>query len=172
MRPLLRIRVRGRQLIRLQNMYSQARCARTQLRIQMILLSHEGFSIEEVAQITRKSDETVRRWLHRFVQSGCGGLYEAPHSGRPPEITLAIEQFLQACVVKSPRDLGVPRSSWTTTMLVKLVKRGFKIEVTGECVRQHLGRLGIVCRRPTWTVKHLAKQKPGYAQKKGLSLGY
>ena len=73
---------------------------------------------------------------------------------------------------KSPRELGVNRPSWTTVELAELLKRQFNVEVTDECIGQHLGRLDIVCRRPTWTVKHLAKQRPGYAQKKGLSLGY
>jgi transposase len=171
MRPLLRVQLRGYQLARLESMYSQTRCARTRLRIQMVLLSDEGYSVEEIAQITRRSQYTVRRWIHRFVEGGCSGLYEAPHSGRPPEITPAIEQVLRECVLKSPRELGVNRPSWTTSELAKLLKRQFKVEVTDECIRQHLERLGIVCRRPTWTVKHLAKQKPGYAQKKGLSLG-
>jgi hypothetical protein len=45
------------------------------------------------------------------------------------------------------------------------------VRVTPECIRQHLHRLGFVCRRPTWTVKHLARQQPGYAQKKGPSPG-
>jgi len=174
MRPPLRVQLRGYKLVRLESMYSQTRCARTRLRIQMVLLSDEGYSVEEIAQITRQSEHTVRRWLHRFVEDGCSGLYEAPHSGRPPEITPAIEQLLRECVLKSPRDFGVNinRPTWTTAELAKLVKRQFKIKVTDECIRQHLERLDIVCRRPTWTVKHLAKQKPGYAQKKGLSLGY
>lgn len=172
MRPPLRVQLRGCQLARLESMYNQTRCARTRLRIQMVLLSDEGYSVEEIAQITRRSQYTVRRWIHRFVEDGCSGLYEAPHSGRPPEITPAIEQILREYVLKSPRELGVNRPSWTTAELAKLLKRQFKVEVTDECIRQHLGRLDIVCRRPTWTVKHLAKQKPGYAQKKGPLPGY
>ena len=125
-------------------MYSQTRCTRTQLRTQMVLLSDEGYSVEEIARITRQSEYTVRRRLHRFLEDGCSGLYEAPHSGRPPEITPAIEQWLRECVLKSPRDLGAPRPSWTTAELAKLVKRQFKVEVTPECIRQHLGRLDIV----------------------------
>ena len=171
MRPLLKVGVRGRQLIRLQKVYGRTRCARTRLRALIVLLSHDGYSIEEIAQLTRQSDETVRRWLHRFLQEGCRGLYEAPHSGRLPEVTPAVEQFLRECVLQSPRDFGVPRPTWTTASLAKLVKRRFKIEVTDECIRQHLERLEVVCRRPTWTIKHLAKEKPGYAQKKELSLG-
>ena len=71
MRPLLKVRVRGRQLIRLQKVYGRTRCARTRLRALIVLLSHDGYSIEEMAQLTRQSDETVRRWLHRFLQEGC-----------------------------------------------------------------------------------------------------
>ena len=172
MRALLRVRVRGRQLLQLQEMHSQTHCARTRLHTQIVLLSHDGYSIEEIAQITRQSGETVRRWLHRFVQDGCAGLKGWPRSGRPPEVTPAIEQFLRGCVVKSPRDFGVHRPSWTTALLAKLVKGRFKIDVTEECIRQHLERLDIVCRRPTWTVKHKAQEKPGHAQKKGLLQGY
>ena len=140
MRPLLRVRVRGRQLIRLQKMHSQTHCAGTRLHAQIVLLSHDGYSIEEIAQITRQSGETVRRWLHRFWQDGCAGLKGWPRSGRPPEVTPAIEQFLRGYVITSPRDFGVHRPSWTTALLAKLVKGRFKIEVTEECIRQHLER--------------------------------
>jgi hypothetical protein len=39
MRPLLRVRVRGRQRIRLQEMHSQTHCARTRLHAQIVLRS-------------------------------------------------------------------------------------------------------------------------------------
>ena len=79
MRPPLRVQLRGCQFARLESMYSQTRCARTRLRIQMVLLSDGGYSVEEIAQITHQSEYTVRRWVHRFVEDGYRGLYEAPH---------------------------------------------------------------------------------------------
>jgi transposase len=60
----------------------------------MVLLSHDGYSVAEIARITRKSDDTARYWLHRFQQGGGSGSLEAPHSGRPPKITASIEAFL------------------------------------------------------------------------------
>jgi transposase len=133
----------------------------------MVLLSHDRYSIEEIARITQKSDDTVRYWLHRFQQGGCSGLLEAPHSGRPPEITASIETFLHECVPQSPRAFKINRPGWTTALLAELVKRRFQVSVSNECIRQHLQHVNAVCRRPTWTVKHLAQQQPGYAQKKG-----
>lgn len=167
MRPPVRIQVRGRQHARLRAMYEETSCPRTRLRVQMVLLSHDGYSVGEIARITRKSDDTVRNWLHRFEQGGCSGLTEGPHSGRPPEITASIETFLREWIPQSPRDFKINRPGWTTALLAKLVKRRFQVDVSDECIRQHLKRIHAVCRRPTWTVKHLAQQQAGYAQKKG-----
>jgi transposase len=133
----------------------------------MVLLSHQGYSPQQIAAITRQSDETVRRWLHRFRRRGCPGLREESRSGRPPTITPAVEQFLRDWALLSPRQLGVQRPNWTTANLARLVERLLGVRVTDECIRQHLHRLDFVCRRPTWTVKHLAKAQPGYAQKRG-----
>jgi hypothetical protein len=52
-----------------------------------------------------------------------------------------------------------------------LVERLLGVRVTSECIRRHLHRLDFVCRRPTWSVKHLARAQPGYAQKKGRLRG-
>jgi len=167
MRPPVRIQMRGRQLARLRAMFEETTCPRTRLRVQMVLLCHDGYSVEEIAKITRKSDDAVRYWLHRFEHDGCAGVLEAPHSGRPPEISASIETFLHECIPQSPRDFKINRPGWTTALLAKLVKRRFQVDVADECIRQHLKHVNAVCRRPTWTVKHLAQQQAGYAQKKG-----
>jgi transposase len=137
------------------------------LRAQMVLLSHQGYPVEEVARITRHSDDTVRRWLRRFQRHGCLGLQEEARSGRPPTITPAVQHLLRAWVQLSPREFGVHRPAWTTANLARLVERRLGIRVTPECIRRHLHRLDVVCRLPTWTVKHRARAQPGYAQKKG-----
>lgn len=172
MRPPVQIRLHGHQLARLRVMYEETTCPRTRLRVQMVLLSHDGYAAAEIARITRKSDDTVRYWLHRFQQGGCAGLLEAPHSGRPPKITADIETFLHDCIQQSPRDFQINRLGWTTALFAKLVKRRFRVAVSAECIRQHLKRVNAVCRRPTWTVKHLAQQQAGYAQKKGRFHAY
>jgi transposase len=133
----------------------------------MVLLSHQGYPVEEIARITCRSDETVRRWLHRFLRRGCPGLREAPHPGRPPKITPLVEQLLRQWAALSPRRPGIPRPAWTTENLARLVEDLLGIAVTPECIRQHRHRLNFVCRRPTWTVEHRAQEQPGYARKKG-----
>ncbi len=173
MRPPLHIHVTSKQCERLQQMYNQADSPRTRTRVQIVLLSQAGYDVSAIAAITQQSDETIRRWLHRFGDEGSDGLLELPHLGRPPDITLAIETFIRECIEHhSPHELGFVRATWTTALLAKVVERQFRICVTDECIRQHLARLDIVCRRPTWTVKHLARQQPGYAQKKARLPGF
>lgn len=164
--PLQVGRLHGRQAACVQRLFQTTNCPRTRLRAQMVLLSSDAYPVAEIAAITQQSDDTVRRWLQRFLDQGWRGLLEAPRSGRPAAITPAIEQFLHDCLQGTPRDFHISRPSWTTDLLAQVVRRRLKVEVTGECIRQHLERIEGVCRRPTWTVKHLARLKPGYAQKK------
>lgn len=167
MRPGLKFkRINGRQLRRVRELYDQAECPRLRRRAQTILLAQQGYPTAEIASITRQSQMHVRRLLHRFTKEGCASLWEAPRLGRPAAITPAIESYLRKVVVQSPHAFGFARPGWTTQLLARLVRRHFKRTVTDECIRQHLERVGAVCRRPTWTVKHKAQAQPGYAQKK------
>jgi transposase len=172
MRPLLKLKpIRGRQLNRLRDMYDQAECPRLRRRAQTILLAQAGYETTEIAEITRQSCWTVRRWLHRFMADGGEGLQEGLRSGRPPAITPVIELFLREALSKSPRDYGLTQPNWTTMLLSKVIKRRYKCEVSDECIRQHLHEVDGVCRRPTWTVRHRAEVQPGYAQKKAQFQG-
>lgn len=173
MRPPLKLKaVRGRQLNRLREMYDKAKCPRLRRRVQTVLLAQAGYEVSEISRVTRQSPWTVRRWLYRFMDEGCEGLWETLRSGRPPEITPAVELFLREAVVRSPREYGLAWPNWTTALLSKLIKRQFKRQVSDECVRQHLQYVDGVCRRPTWTVRHRAKAQPGYAQKKAQLPGF
>jgi transposase len=167
MRPPLQVRARGRQLRCLQQILRRSSCPRAHLRAQMVLLAHQGYSLRQIAALTRPSDETVRRWLHRFPQGGCPGLRERPRCGRPAQIPPAVEELLRQGALRAPRKFAVPRPRWTTANRARLVERLRGVRVTAEGIRPHVHGLDFVCRRPTWTVKHLARQQPGYAPNKG-----
>lgn len=159
-------KVHWRTRAKLEQMYRQADTPRLRMRVQMVLLALDGKTVADIAAVTRGSDDTVRYWLHRFEAYGCAGLLEGAHPGRPAMITALIEGFLRECLEQSPRRFGIPRPTWTTATLARVVARRFHVAVTDECIRQHLGQLDFVCRRPTWSVKQLAQQQPGYAQKR------
>ncbi len=167
MYPTLKLKpISGRQLHRLRELYDQSHYPRVRRRAQIILLAHRGYGTSEIAMIARQSPMTIRRTFHRFMERGCAGLWDDPRPGRPATITSAMDAYLRVAVVQSPHDFGLARPGWTTPLLARLVKRQFHRAVSDECIRQHLAQIGGVCRRPTWTVKHIAQAQPGYAQKK------
>jgi transposase len=164
--PLRIVKVHSRTKTRLESLYRGARCPRFRIRVQMVLLSIQGKTIQEIAAVVHESRETVRRWLHRFLEEGINGLTERDHPGRPAIITEEIECYLLGCIEQQPRAFGRDRATWTTALLAEEVKTRYGVQVTDECIRQHLGQIEVVSRRPTWSVKHIAVQQPGYAQKK------
>jgi transposase len=81
------------QLRELDDLYRTTRDVRVRTRAQMILLAAEQrLAVSEVAAIVRESDETVRRWVHRYAAEGIDGLSDAPRSGKPAKASPAYRQ--------------------------------------------------------------------------------
>src|SRR5688500_14558026 len=59
------------------------------LRYQIILLSHQGRSVAEIAAIVFRSRDTVERTLRRFRDGGIAALPRRFAPGSPPTITPA-----------------------------------------------------------------------------------
>jgi transposase len=51
----------------------------------MILLSNQGHSVAEIAQLTFFDEDTVLYWFDRYEAENLKGLEDRPHSGRPPQ---------------------------------------------------------------------------------------
>ncbi len=70
-----------------------------------------------IAEIVRVSEETVRRWLKRYLAEGVEGLRDAPQPGAPRKVTAEYREKLVHAVRHRPRSLGLPFSLWTLRRL-------------------------------------------------------
>ena len=70
-------------------------------------------SAGESAEIVRGSEETVRRWLKRYLAEGVEGLRGASVRGAPRKVSADYKQRLLHAVRRRPRSLGLPFSLWT-----------------------------------------------------------
>ena len=59
---------------------------RVRMRAHSILLSSQGHSIDEIAQIYQVHRITVSSWLDKWEGSGVEGLFDRPRSGGPPKL--------------------------------------------------------------------------------------
>jgi putative transposase len=145
----------------LQQQYDMTSDADLRLRTQMVLLTHQGRSVREIAQIVCRSQDTVLRQLNRFVRGGLTALRRRKAPGAAPTITPEWEAELLRVVELDPHSLGVPAATWTTTLLAEYLARVTGISVSEETVRLRLHANGYVCKRPTWTLKRKAEAQEG-----------
>jgi len=154
-------------LTELEELYRATRSVRLRTRAQMILLAAERrLTAAQIAQIVRASEETVRRWLKRYLAEGVEGLRDAPHPGAPRKVTVEYRERLVHAVRRRPRSLGLPFSLWTLRRLADHMAEQTGIRVEYETVRVHLRAAGIVLSRPQHTI---TSPDPEYALKKRRS---
>jgi transposase len=159
------------QLIELEGLYRSTRSVRLRTRAQMVLLAAErGLTAREIAEIVRSSEQTVRRWLKRYLVEGVEGLSDAPQPGAPRKVTEDYRERLVQAVRRRPRSLGLPLglafSLWTLRRLADYMAEQTGIRVEYETVRVHLKAVGIVLSRPQHTI---TSPDPEYALKKRRS---
>ena len=84
----------------------------------MVLLAAERrMTAAEITVIVRTSEETVRRWLKRYLAEGVEGLRDVPHPGAARKVTEEYRELLVEAVKRRPRTLGLPFSLWTLRRL-------------------------------------------------------
>src|SRR5215203_7060327 len=167
MRPIRIPTLSPEQLDALEELYRTTREARLRTRAQMVLLAAERrLTAAEIAEIVRTSEETVRRWLKRYLAEGVEGLRDEAHPGAPRKVTEEYRKKLVHAVRHRPRSLGLPFSLWTLQRLADHMAEQTGIRVTYESVRAHLKSAGIVLSRPQHTI---TSPDPQYALKKRRS---
>jgi transposase len=144
--------------------YQTTRDASTRTRYQMVLLGAEGRPVVEIARITRRSPDTVRRVLKRYLAGGADAVPHRPHPGQPPHWPPAWEAELVRVADLDPHQVGVDSALWSCRLLAD-----YLAGVTGhragiETVRVALHRAGYVCKRPRWVLSRKAQAQPGWAK--------
>jgi transposase len=133
----------------LDNLYRTTKDVRLRQRTQLVLLAVEkGLVAAEVGAIVRLSEESVRRWLKRYMAEGIEGLKDEPRPGKPREVTPDYVTRLVEVVRRRPRSLDLPFSLWTCQRLADYMAEEMGIRVRDETVRRHLATQGIVLSRP------------------------
>lgn len=165
MRPPLELPVpTADELETLDTLYRTTREVRLRTRAQIVLLAGEQrLAAPAIARIVREDEQTVRRWLKRYLAEGIEGLKDRPMPGAPGKVTPAFEEQLLAAVRQRPRSLGQPYSLWTLRRLADYMAEQTSVRVSYETVRRVLATAEIVLSRPQHTI---SSPDPEYAVKK------
>lgn len=151
--------------ITLEQMYQCHPKRRCRQRAHMVLLSAQGYSKKEIAQIVRATRKTVAGCLKRYEKQGFLGLYDEPIAGRPAKVTKDIQKHIDDCLEANPRSYGYNISSWTISLMRHYLWTHFGVSVCVETVRQWFIRLGYSLIFPRYLLLEANEEAVEEAQK-------
>lgn len=113
--------------------YTHAEKPALRRRAHAIVLSHKGYSINQISDILAITRETVSLWFDAWESTGLEGLRDKARSGRPAIYDERDRERLQALVAEHPHQIRTVqarlqretgKSSCTTTVKRALKKSG------------------------------------------------
>jgi putative transposase len=122
--------------------------AQLRLRAHIILLLAQGLAWARIAAVLFCSSRTIARWKRRFQQGRLDGLLgwqRGPAARLGPRWLAVVVGWV---TTQTPRAFGFLRSRWCCEVVVLLLWRLHRLDVSRETVRRHLHRADLVWRRP------------------------
>ncbi|MEZ4712133.1 MAG: helix-turn-helix domain-containing protein [Caldilineaceae bacterium] len=106
-------------------------------RLLIVQLSAQGKRVPEISEEVDLHPINVRKWIHRFNESGLEGLRSGKSPGRPPLFTERQRRDILRVATSNPRHLGQQFSRWSLQRLRHyLIEEGIVEGISVETVRQ------------------------------------
>lgn len=139
--------------------------AREVERAQIIWRSHQGESVQRIAQTLGRGEDTVRHWIKQFNAAGIGGLNDKPRAGRPATYTPEEVSEVVALSLTDPQTLNLPFASWTLDRLETYLNEVKGIGIKRSRIDDVLRNEGLRWRtQETWFGERV---DPDFARKRG-----
>jgi transposase len=113
----------------------QTKEARVFRRAQAVRHVVKGQRLQTVSDALAFTSSALRKWVYRFANPGVQGLLDRPRSGRPPQVTCALEQHLNRLVDQDPLQHGSIHSQWSCRELATALAQQTGIQLGRESVR-------------------------------------
>jgi len=117
----------------------------------IIGLSLGRVRVQDISASVGMHPINVRKWIHRFNESGIDGLYPRKSPGRPRLFSSRQRQAILDLSTSDPARLGLGFSVWSLQRLrQQLIRRGVVREISAETIRQELLKAGLVFEGRRW----------------------
>lgn len=131
---------------------------RTRDRLEMVRLADAGWSIPRIARHLGCHEQTVRKYVKAFLADGFDALPDRPRPGRPPTVTAAHLDALEALLDTGGR-------TWTTPQLVAWLEREHGVRVHPDHLSRLLHRRRFSWKRTVTSVAHKRRDVDAYDAK-------
>jgi transposase len=86
-------------------------------RAKIILLKDEGYTVPEIRKMTNHHDNNIRKWIHRFNETGVDGITSKKHNHKQHKFTDDIEKQIVDIASANPRSFGLEFSTWSLRVM-------------------------------------------------------
>jgi transposase len=140
----------------LTRIHKQSKRYQVRQRAHCILLSYQGYQVNELTKIFGRRERTIYTWLNRWERHHFAGLYDNKGRGRKPKLNAAQRHRVKEWSKEHPKNLG---------KVVALVREKYGISVSRRTIKRTLRSLNFSWRR----IRRKPEGEPDpeeYAQKK------
>jgi transposase len=124
---------------------------KTRTRLEMVRLSHAGWTIPQIARHFDITESRARHWIKAFLTEGFEGLVSKQSPGPPAKLTPTILDALKQTLEQTDR-------TWTAVQIQEWFLEHHNLTVNRTWLSEVLSRNGLSYKRTTRTVRH--KQNP------------
>jgi transposase len=130
-------------------------------RLKVVQLAGRGRPVQELAELFDLHEQSVRRYLHSYVEGGIAALPDAPRSGRPAKLPAAYARgeasraAWQRLLDRRPSaipELDTPSHVWTLGLLARYMAVVHGVAVSESTIYATLSRAGFRRGRTKLTV--------------------
>ena len=140
----------------LRKVYKESKYHQVRQRAQCILLSYQGYMINELSHIFQVDRVTIYNWLNAWESRHFAGLYDRKGRGRRPILNADQREQIREWVKQYPKNLN---------KIIGLVCDEFNLDVSKDTIKRILKALQFSWRR----IRKIVKGKPDpqvYADRK------
>ena len=104
-------------------------------------------SVEQVADISQTTKQSIYNWMKRFKANGIEGLMDLPKDHNPAKLSLLQKQTIEQWITAS-KNAQNQRINWTLVKLQAKIKKEFGIELSTTTIWNDLKELKLTLLRP------------------------
>jgi transposase len=134
----------GAEIVTLQEMPKNHPTHSVRMRAHAILMSDEGYQVQEIAGVYNVCRQSVSTWIRAWNRAGLLGLRDKPRSGRPRTLSPAEEVEVMEWIEEEPRNIK---------QVLARIKDKFGIPISKDTLRRLCKKAGLVWKRVRKSLK-------------------
>ncbi len=131
-------------------LYKKERKPKLKERYQALYLMIELENCTKVAELIKKSRNTVQTWVKVFNEGGLEAIAPGSPPGRPSRLSDDQKGELKADIMTHPREFGYDFSNWEGKSVAKHIRIKFDISFSVRAAQKLLHSLGFSLQRPRY----------------------